>query len=70
MCPPRPLVRAFLLQVHHGRFEEGLAWVDATRAHLHNTLSALVAESYKRAYTSLVFVQQLAELEEVRGLRV
>lgn len=63
-----PYFRA-VLAVHHGRFDECALHVDRARQLLHNTLSALMAESYKRAYTSLVLVQQLAEVEEVVALK-
>lgn len=32
---------------------------------LDNTFTTLIGESYKRAYNSMVMVQQLAELEEI-----
>ena len=59
-----PFFRA-VLAVHGGRFEECARHVDRARRLLYNTFSALVSESYKRAYTSMVSVQQLAEIEEV-----
>jgi anti-sigma factor ChrR (cupin superfamily) len=68
MAVEGPYFRA-VLAVHHGRFDECALHVDRARQLLHNTLSALMAESYKRAYTSLVLVQQLAEVEEVVALK-
>ena len=64
MAVEGPYFRA-VLAVHHGRFDECALHVDRARKLLHHTLSALMAESYTRAYTSLVLVQQLAEIEEV-----
>lgn len=43
--------------------------VDDARRRLHSAFAALVAESYKRAYQSLVMVQQLSEIEEIVHLR-
>lgn len=40
-------------------------YVDRSRRLLDNTFTTLIGESYKRAYSSMVMVQQLAELEEI-----
>jgi FKBP12-rapamycin complex-associated protein len=64
MAVEGPFFRA-VLAVHRGRFEDCAYHIDRARRLLHNTFSALVSESYKRAYTSMVSVQQLAEIEEV-----
>lgn len=42
-----------------------LRFVDRARCLLDNTFTTLIGESYKRAYGSMVMVQQLAELEEI-----
>lgn len=39
--------------------------VNHARMLLDNTFTTLIGESYKRAYNSMVMVQQLAELEEI-----
>lgn len=42
-----------------------LRYVDKARRILDKTFTSLVGESYKRAYTNMVMVQLLAELEEI-----
>jgi len=58
-----------VLAVHAMNFDAAAQHIDVARQRLCNTLSALMSESYKRAYTSLVQVQQLSELEEVVQLK-
>ncbi|CAM9983763.1 unnamed protein product, partial [Phaeothamnion confervicola] len=50
-----------ILALHRDDFDESSLRVDAARRLLDSTFTALVAESYKRAYTTMVTVQQLAE---------
>ena len=60
--------RAFfgaILCLHRNQFREALACVEAAREALDTELSALVSESYNRAYQVVVRVQMLAELEEL-----
>jgi len=54
-----------VLAVHSEDYEESRKMIDITREHLDNTVSALLAESYGRAYVPLIMVQQCAELEEI-----
>ncbi|KAM7263834.1 hypothetical protein ACFE04_001517 [Oxalis oulophora] len=56
--------RAVLL-VHREKYEEAREYVERARKCLATELAALVLESYERAYTNMVRVQQLSELEEV-----
>ncbi|KAK0615733.1 armadillo-type protein [Bombardia bombarda] len=60
--------RAFfgaILALHRNQFREALNCVDSAREGLDTELSALVSESYNRAYQVVVRVQMLAELEEI-----
>ncbi|CRK31047.1 hypothetical protein BN1723_003772 [Verticillium longisporum] len=54
-----------ILALHRNQFREALNCVQQTREGLDTELSALVSESYNRAYTVVVRVQMLAELEEL-----
>ena len=54
-----------VLMLHRDRFDVAVACIDRTRSLLDAGLSAQVAESYERAYRSLVTLQQLAEMEEI-----
>ncbi|KAF9622962.1 hypothetical protein IFM89_035677 [Coptis chinensis] len=56
--------RAVLL-VRRGKYDEAHDYVERARKCLATELAALVLESYDRAYTNMVRVQQLSELEEV-----
>ncbi|XP_048128359.1 serine/threonine-protein kinase TOR isoform X2 [Rhodamnia argentea] len=56
--------RAVLL-VRRGKYDEAREYVERARKCLATELAALVLESYDRAYTNMVRVQQLLELEEV-----
>jgi FKBP12-rapamycin complex-associated protein len=60
--------RAFfgaILAVHRNQFREAITCVQQAREGLDTELSALVSESYNRAYEVVVRVQMLAELEEL-----
>lgn len=46
-------------------FSSPLQYIDTARDLLDTELTAMVGESYQRAYNSMVAVQMLAELEEV-----
>lgn len=46
-------------------FSSLLQYIDTARDLLDTELTAMVGESYQRAYNSMVAVQMLAELEEV-----
>ncbi|GAB4853400.1 hypothetical protein Ancab_017578 [Ancistrocladus abbreviatus] len=56
--------RAVLL-VRRGKYDEAREFVERARRCLATELAALVLESYERAYSNMVRVQQLSELEEV-----
>ncbi|TPX18728.1 uncharacterized protein E0L32_002585 [Thyridium curvatum] len=60
--------RAFfgaILALHRNQFREAALCIDQAREGLDTELSALISESYTRAYTVIVRVQMLAELEEI-----
>ncbi|KAJ4287076.1 phosphatidylinositol kinase- protein kinase tor1 [Collariella sp. IMI 366227] len=60
--------RAFfgaILALHRNQFREALSCIEQAREGLDTELSALVSESYNRAYQVVVRVQMLAELEEL-----
>ncbi|KAL9244759.1 hypothetical protein vseg_018491 [Gypsophila vaccaria] len=56
--------RAVLL-ARRGKYDEAREYVERARKCLATELAALVLESYERAYSNMVRVQQLSELEEV-----
>ncbi|KAH7835891.1 hypothetical protein Vadar_030886 [Vaccinium darrowii] len=56
--------RAVLL-VRKGKYDEAREFVERARKCLATELAALISESYELAYSSMVRVQQLSELEEV-----
>lgn len=60
--------RAFfgaILALHRNQFRDALTCIEQAREGLDTELSALVSESYNRAYQVVVRVQMLAELEEL-----
>jgi serine/threonine-protein kinase mTOR len=64
LSPDRSFFGA-ILALHRNQFREALACVQQAREGLDTELSALVSESYNRAYQVVVRVQMLAELEEL-----
>ncbi|KAI3445863.1 hypothetical protein Pfo_002528 [Paulownia fortunei] len=56
--------RAVLL-VRRGKYDEAHEYVERARKCLATEVAALVLESYERAYSNMVRIQQLSELEEV-----
>ena len=54
-----------ILALHRNQFSEATAYIEKAREGLDTELSALVSESYNRAYAVVVRVQMLAELEEL-----
>lgn len=54
-----------VLSVHQENFPASKLFIDRTRRHLDQGITALMKESYSRAYVHLVMVQQLSELEEI-----
>ncbi|KAG0362437.1 phosphatidylinositol kinase- protein kinase tor1 [Gamsiella multidivaricata] len=60
--------RAFfkaILALHRGQFNKAEEQIENTRTLLDTELTALVSESYSRAYNIVVRVQMMAELEEI-----
>ncbi|KAJ5094952.1 Serine/threonine-protein kinase tor2 [Penicillium argentinense] len=54
-----------ILAIHRNQFDEGNMYIEKARNGLNTELSALLGESYNRAYDVVVRVQMLAELEEI-----
>ena len=54
-----------ILALHRNQFREAITCIQQAREGLDTELSALVSESYNRAYQVIVRVQMLAELEEL-----
>lgn len=54
-----------ILSLHRNQFKEAAAYIEKARNGLDTELSALLGESYNRAYNVVVRVQMLAELEEI-----
>ncbi|XDG06455.1 hypothetical protein ABKA04_006070 [Annulohypoxylon sp. FPYF3050] len=54
-----------ILALHRNQFRDAAVFIQQTREGLDTELSALVSESYNRAYQVIVRVQMLAELEEI-----
>lgn len=54
-----------ILALHRNQFREAALYIQKAREGLDTELSALVSESYTRAYSVVVRVQMLAELEEI-----
>ncbi|KAI9833190.1 MAG: hypothetical protein M1819_003813 [Sarea resinae] len=54
-----------ILALHRNQFDEAALHIERAREGLDTELSALLGESYNRAYNVVVRVQMLAELEEV-----
>ncbi|KZZ93990.1 TorA protein [Ascosphaera apis ARSEF 7405] len=54
-----------ILSIHRNQFKEARAFIEKARNGLDTELSALLGESYNRAYNVVVRVQMLAELEEI-----
>ncbi|WPH02862.1 Hypothetical protein R9X50_00573000 [Acrodontium crateriforme] len=54
-----------ILSIHRNQFEQAHLHISRARDGLDQELSALLGESYTRAYSVIVRVQMLAELEEI-----
>lgn len=54
-----------ILALHRNQFKEASDFIEKARDALDTELSALLGESYNRAYNVVVRVQMLAELEEI-----
>ncbi|CAG9564543.1 unnamed protein product [Danaus chrysippus] len=59
-----------ILSIHDGHWPESRHYVDSARSLLDAELSAVVGESYQRAYGALVNAQLLTELEEVVTIKL
>jgi serine/threonine-protein kinase mTOR len=59
-----------VLHVHRKEWTDAANLIDAARKAMDGRLTALMAESYRRAYKSMVTAQSLAELEEVVEFRL
>jgi FKBP12-rapamycin complex-associated protein len=58
-----------VLHIHRNEWAEAANAIDAARQAMDGRLTALMAESYSRAYPSMVTAQSLAEMEEIIELR-
>ncbi|XP_012554042.1 serine/threonine-protein kinase mTOR isoform X1 [Hydra vulgaris] len=68
MIPREKLEGAFfraVLALHKDQYDRAQSCIDSARDMLDTELTAMVGESYNRAYGSMVTVQMLSELEEV-----
>ena len=54
-----------ILSIHRDCYDQASAHIERAREGLDTELSALLGESYNRAYSVLVRIQMLAELEEI-----
>jgi len=54
-----------ILAIHDNNFIHASDLIEKTRIHLSTELSALVGESYIRAYDNIILIQQLSEMEEI-----
>jgi tetratricopeptide (TPR) repeat protein len=59
-----------VLQVHRKEWSLAREAIDAARAAMDSRFTALMAESYKRAYPSMVTAQTLSEMEEIISYRM
>ncbi len=59
-----------VLAVHQENYKDSATYIEQTRRYLDSSLSALLSESYGRAYMSLIMIQQCAELEEITEYKV
>ncbi|KAF9509645.1 hypothetical protein BS47DRAFT_139059 [Hydnum rufescens UP504] len=67
--PDRSFYRA-ILSVHRNQFNKAMMQINRARDLLDGELTALVGESYGRAYNVVVRVQMLAELEEIISYKI
>ena len=54
-----------ILCIHRNHFDEAALYIETARNGLNTDLSAVIGESYNRAYDVVVRIQMLAELEEI-----
>lgn len=55
---------------HDEDYVTSAKYIEQTRKHLDSNISALLAESYSRAYHPLIMVQQCAEFEEIIDFKI
>mmetsp|Transcript_15877 Transcript_15877/g.34220 ORF Transcript_15877/g.34220 Transcript_15877/m.34220 type:complete len:1759 (+) Transcript_15877:5883-11159(+) len=58
-----------VLHIHRAEWDEAAKSIDCARKAMDSRFTALLAESYKRAYPSMVAAQELSELEEIVSFR-
>jgi phosphatidylinositol kinase/protein kinase (PI-3 family) len=54
-----------IINVHHDRFDVAQKMVDRARGFLDKAMTAMLRESYNRAYKHIVLAQELTEIEEI-----
>lgn len=54
-----------IVNIHRKEWKKAAAYIDGARKAMDSRLTALMAESHKRAYSSMVTAQILAEMEEI-----
>lgn len=59
-----------VLSIHKEQYDDAQRFIDSARDLIDTELTAMAGESYERAYNAMVFVQMLAELEEVIQYRL
>lgn len=58
-----------VINIHREEWDDAAISIDAARKAMDSRFTALLAESYKRAYPSMVAAQTLSELEEIVSFR-
>jgi len=58
-----------VLHIHRAEWDAAASSIDSARKAMDSRFTALLAESYKRAYPSMVDAQELSELEEIVSYR-
>ena len=59
-----------VLAIYHENYTKSTQLIEQTRKYLDSTITALLAESYGRAYVPLIMVQQCSELEEIAEFKL
>jgi phosphatidylinositol kinase/protein kinase (PI-3 family) len=59
-----------ILAVHRENYDDAHKNIETTRTYLDKSISALMTESYGRAYMPLIMVQQCSELEEIMEYKI
>ncbi len=58
-----------IVNIHRKEWKKAKAFIDSARRAMDSRFTALMAESHKRAYSSMVTAQILAEMEEIISFR-